>query len=97
MKTTKEYLDILSQYKKEHAMQYGISRMGVFGSVARGEQREESDVDVVMEGEAQTLFTVAGIKRELEELLEIPVDIVRLHDRMNPRFRQRIINEAIYV
>jgi predicted nucleotidyltransferase len=71
--------------------------MGVFGSVARGEQKEDSDVDVVMEGESQTLFTIAGIKRELEELFGIPVDIVRIHDRMNPRFRQRIINDAIYV
>jgi predicted nucleotidyltransferase len=97
MKTTSEYLDILGQYKQTHALQYGISRMGVFGSVARGEQKDESDVDVVMESEVQTLFTMAGIKRELEELCGIPVDIVRLHDQMNPRFKQRILNEAIYV
>ncbi|GHT53422.1 DNA polymerase subunit beta [Bacteroidia bacterium] len=97
MKANNKYLDMLSQYKQAHAMQYGIVRMGIFGSVARGEQRADSDVDVVIEGEAQTLFTVVGIKRELEDLFGLPVDVVRIHDRMNPRFKQRIVNDAIYV
>lgn len=77
---------MLSQYKQAHAMQYGIVRMGIFGSVARGEQRADSDVDVVIEGEAQTLFTVACIKRELEELFGLPVDVVRIHEIFKQRW-----------
>ena len=40
-----------------------------FGSVARGEQTENSDVDVCVEGQLHGFFALAGIKQELEELL----------------------------
>lgn len=49
MKTTQEYLQILKDYKSRKAAQYGISRIGIFGSVARGEQVEHSDVDICVE------------------------------------------------
>jgi predicted nucleotidyltransferase len=47
MKTTNEYIHLLRDYKRNHAAEYGIERMGIFGSVARGEQRKDSDVDVI--------------------------------------------------
>ena len=50
MKTTSEYLQLLKQFKDSKAMQYGIRKIGLFGSVARGEHKEGSDVDVVYEG-----------------------------------------------
>ena len=46
MKTTSEYIAILHKYMAENAHKYGIVRMRIFGSVARGEQTESSDVDV---------------------------------------------------
>ena len=46
MKTTQEYLKLLKEYKQQRGVLYGISRIGILGSVARGEQTEESDVDV---------------------------------------------------
>ena len=46
MKSTKEYIDLLKGFKNKEAGHYAISRIGIFGSVARGEQTEESDVDV---------------------------------------------------
>ena len=46
MKTTSEYMALLRKYMVENAHKYGIMRMGIFGSVARGEQTEDSDVDV---------------------------------------------------
>jgi predicted nucleotidyltransferase len=49
MKTTGEYIRLLDSYKRKHADKYGIARMGIFGSVARGEQTESSDVDVYLE------------------------------------------------
>ena len=49
MKTTSEYIAILHKYMAENAHKYGIVRMGIFGSVARGEQTENSDVDVCVE------------------------------------------------
>ena len=47
MLSTIEYLSLLRKYMRENAVKYGISRMGIFGSVARGEQHDGSPVDVV--------------------------------------------------
>jgi predicted nucleotidyltransferase len=46
MKTTNDYIQLLRDYKREHAAEYGIERLGIFGSVARGEQTDDSDVDI---------------------------------------------------
>jgi predicted nucleotidyltransferase len=92
-----EYIRLLREYKQQHASQYGITRLGIFGSVARGEQTESSDIDIIMESSPISLLTVIGIKYELEDLLGVPVDLVRMHDRMNSRLKNRITKEAIYV
>lgn len=97
MKTTQEIISILKNFKTKQAAKYGILKMGVFGSVARGEQREDSDVDVYIEGELKGLLALAGIKNELEELLGCQVDIVRLRDRMDNFLKKRIQKEGVYV
>lgn len=97
MKTTADYIELLSRYKEQNAKNYGILRMGIFGSVARGEQKEGSDIDIYMEGEPQSLLTMAHIKGELEALFECKVDLIRLRERMNAFLRKRIIEEGIYV
>lgn len=81
----------------KQAAKYGILKMGVFGSVARGEQNEDSDVDVYIEGDIKGLFALAGIKNDLEDLLGCRVDIVRLRDRMDTFLRKRIQKEGVYV
>ena len=97
MNTTSEYIAILHKYMAENAHKYGIVRMRIFGSVARGEQTESSDVDVCVEGRLHGFFALAGIKQELEELLGCKVDIVRLRDKMDSFLRERIQKEGIYV
>lgn len=83
---------------QEHASSYGLKRMGIFGSVARDEQTENSDIDICYEGEAPTLFTLVRIKYELEVLLgRRPVDLVRVRERMDEVLKQTIQKEAIYV
>ena len=71
--------------------------MGIFGSVARNEQTETSDVDIYVEGQLRGFFALSGIKQELEELLGCPVDIVRLRDKMDTLLREKILKEGIYV
>lgn len=97
MKTTVDYIELLRKYKEQKAAGYGILRMGIFGSVARGEHQENSDVDIYLEGEPQSLLTMARIKGELETLLGCKVDLVRMRTRMNSFLKQRIIEEGIYV
>jgi len=92
----KEIIEILRGYKKEFAGQYGILDIGVFGSVARDEVGEDSDVDVVIRISKPELFMLVGIKDELEERLRRSVDIVTYRENMNQFLKKRIDGEAIY-
>ena len=92
---TETYLNLLRECKHEYASQYGITRMGIFGSVARGEQTENSDIDIYIEAPPMGLFRFSGLCLTLEGLLGVPVDIVRMHKNMNPRFKERIEKEVI--
>lgn len=96
MESTSKYLELLKQYKEMNADKYGISKLGIFGSVARGVQTEESDIDIYFEGDPQSLFTMSRIKRELQDLLGCDVDIVRKREKMNSLLRKRIEEEGIY-
>lgn len=96
MQSTSTYLELLKQYKEINADKYGIARIGIFGSVARGMQAEDSDIDIYIESEPQSLFTMSHIKRELQDILGCRVDIVRLREKMNPRLRERIEREGVY-
>lgn len=97
MKSTSEILEILRMYKMQYAEKYGLRRIGVFGSVARGEQTRNSDVDICYEGEALSLLTLDYMQTELEKLLGCSVDLVRIRERMNVRLKERILREGIYV
>ena len=97
MKTTYEYIHLLRQFKQEHAAEYGIVRIGIFGSVARGEQIEGSDIDIFYEGTSMGLKSLVGLPMALENFLQIPVDVVRKHKNLRPNFVQTIEKDIIYV
>ena len=59
------------------ALKYGVDRVVLFGSYARGEQNHDSDIDLLIDkGELKGLFQLSAFKRELEENLKKPVDVV---------------------
>jgi len=91
-----QIIEILHRYKKEFADQYGILSIGVFGSVGRDEAGDDSDVDVVIRIVEPDLFTLVGIKNDLEERLRRPVDLVTYRERMNQFLKKRIDSEAVY-
>ena len=97
MKTRTEILNLLSLYKPTAQSKYGLTRLGIFGSAARNEQFESSDVDVCYEGKVPTLLTLDLIQTDLERMFNCPVDLVRIRDGMNTLLRQRIQKEGIYV
>jgi predicted nucleotidyltransferase len=76
---------------------YGVTRIGIFGSVARDEASEESDVDIVYEMSRPNLFTVVHLKEELEKILHFPIDLIRYRERMNLYLKKRIEKEGVYV
>lgn len=97
MMTTEEYLQKLKQFKLQYADEYGIERIGIFGSVARGEQTENSDIDIYYEGKSLGLKSLVSFPAELEKAFGMPVDVVRKHKNLRPSFLKRIMSEIVYV
>ena len=74
---------------------HGVTRAGLFGSVARGEATPESDVDILVELDAEaSLLDFIGVKLDLEDVLEQRVDLVQ-YDAIKPRLRDRILSEEV--
>ena len=72
---------------------YGVSRAALFGSFARGEEREDSDIDILVEFEGEkSLLDLAGLKIELEDLLGRKVDVLT-YDSLHHLLRDRILQE----
>jgi predicted nucleotidyltransferase len=91
-----QVLKLLREHKQEFKGRYGVTRLGIFGSVARDEADDCSDVDVVVEM-APDMFARANLKEELETILRAKVDVVRYWQRMNHYLKRRIDREAYYV
>ncbi len=97
MQATETYILMLRKFKQERAPEYGIKRLGLFGSVARGEQSENSDVDIVYESDTMNLWDDIALWQELEACFGKRVDVVSLHEFMDPYFKQVIEKDVIYV
>lgn len=96
MKTTKEYILLISSKAEELKRDFGIKSLRIFGSVSRNEQHEGSDVDVCVDMEPKA-YMVVRLKRFLEDLLQCSVDVIRLHKHINPYLLDEIDREGIYV
>jgi len=80
---------------KKVAQKHGASNIRVFGSISRGEERPESDIDFLVDFEAdRSLFDLVRLKLELEELLGHEVDLVT-EKAMHRLIASRVIKEAI--
>jgi predicted nucleotidyltransferase len=93
----KQLQELLRTFKEQQAAKYHLLALGYFGSYARNEATEDSDIDLVFETDKPNLFTASAMRLDLEELLERPVGLVRLEGLRDQRFRARIEREAIYV
>jgi uncharacterized protein len=98
VKTRDQILTFLTQNKKLFRDKYHICRIGLFGSYARGEQNNNSDLDLLVEFEENTqdLYELKlQIKDFFKTHLGIEVDICR-EKYIKPRFKKAILKEAIY-
>ncbi|WP_103670526.1 nucleotidyltransferase family protein [Pseudanabaena sp. BC1403] len=92
----KEYiLKELRFIKAELSDRYKVSKIGIFGSVARNEANENSDIDIVVEMEPNMLKR-ASLKTELESRFGRKVDVIRYRNNMNAYLKSRIDEDAIY-
>jgi predicted nucleotidyltransferase len=93
-------VDLIALQKKREAIlnlcaRHGATKVRVFGSVARGEAQEGSDLDLlVVFEEGRTLLDHARLKLALEGLLGVPVDVVS-EGGLAPRLRERVLREAV--
>lgn len=91
-----EVLGVLRKWKSEVKTTYGVTAIGVFDALARGVATPDNDVDVVVKMIKPDLFMIVGIKNELEEKLNRPVDIVTYRENMDQFLKKRIDGEAVY-
>ena len=96
MKTREEYIALIASHAGELQNTFGITSLRIFGSVARNEHHEGSDVDVYVEMPPK-FFLVVRLKAYLEELLDNPVDIIRKHQHLNPFLLKEIEKDGIEV
>lgn len=76
---------------------YGVKRAAVFGSVARGEEKPDSDIDILVElHEPLGLLKFAKLNYTLEDALEKKVDLIKSNS-IKPSFRDNILKSAIYI
>ena len=90
-----QVLSLLRERQSEWRQRYQLQRIGLFGSTARNQATTTSDIDVWVELDPLTPFATVHLKQELEELLQRPIDLVRLRERMNPELRAAILKEGI--
>ena len=97
MESLERYCRLLLGFQKNRGSVYGIEHIGIFGSVARRQQKENSDIDIYYTGKPLSLFQLVSLKQELENILKIRVDIVRMRKSMNILLKKRIQKEGINV
>jgi len=77
------------------AQRYGAHDVRIFGSVARGDATDVSDLDLIVRFDpGRSLFDHGGLLMDLQDLLGIKVDVID-EEGMRPRFRQLVMKEAV--
>jgi predicted nucleotidyltransferase len=77
------------------ARRHGATNVRVFGSVSRGEERPDSDVDFLVDlDEGRSLLDLGGLLMDLQEFLGCRVDVVT-EKGLRPRLRERVLREAL--
>jgi predicted nucleotidyltransferase len=99
LKTQNDIFQILRDQKSSLLEGYQVTKIGVFGSYARGEQTNESDLDILVDYQDDrppTLPKLIELRDYLSELLTIKVDVVTPNG-LKARLRDRVLSEVIYL
>ena len=92
-----ECITLLKKYMNILKEKYGITSLSLFGSTARGDQKEGSDIDLFVDTEMPNPFLLMDAKEFLEKATGTSVDIVRNHQNLNPRLRRRILKDGVFI
>ena len=96
MKTKGEYIDIIRNHADELKQRFGITSMRLFGSVARDEHHEGSDIDIYVTMPPK-FYNHISAALYLTDLLGSPIDLVQEHRNLRPFFRKQIENDGVTI
>lgn len=96
MCTANDCISKIQQNRRYIQKEFGVTGLTLFGSVARGENDADSDVDLLVEMPPK-FYALSSLKQFLENLLQSSVDLVHRHSRMNPRFLNEISRDGITI
>ena len=96
MYTLQNILQILREHKPELQRKYPISRLGVFGSYARQEATEKSDIDIIVEFSAPMGLNFVAMADEIEALLGVKTDVVS-RGGIKPKYLPFVEKDIVYV
>ena len=76
---------------------YGVSKAAIFGSVARGDDMEDSDIDIIVEFvDGKSLLDLVALKLELQKMLGKEIDIIT-YNSIHPLLKERILGEQVVI
>jgi predicted nucleotidyltransferase len=96
MKNLEELKEILIQHKEVLKKKFKVKNIAIFGSYVRGEQNQESDVDILIEFQEPVGFLFIHLADYLEEILGVRVDLLT-PDAIKPNRRRYIMEDLVYV
>ncbi|MFH1152706.1 MAG: nucleotidyltransferase family protein [Pseudomonadota bacterium] len=92
-----DIINILSLHRQELEERFGVTKIGLFGSYARGEEKQDSDIDIAVEIESKNKFrSFFRLKHFLEQTLNANVDL-GIESTLKPVAKQYVLKEIIYV
>ena len=91
-------MDEIKSKIKKVLKKHGVVRAGIFGSYARGEQKKNSDIDILIEvkGRKFSLFDLVGLEMELKKILKKKVDLLT-YKGINPRLKNYILADEVKI
>lgn len=99
MKKLEDIKNTLAENRQELQREYKIKEIGIFGSYVRGEQKKQSDVDILVEFEETanlSLLDFIGLENRLSDILGIKVDLVE-KQTLKPRIGKHVLEEVVQV
>jgi predicted nucleotidyltransferase len=96
MYTLDTIVDILRRHKPDLQRKYPISRLGVFGSYARGEAKDSSDIDIAVDIQGPMGLNFVAMANEIEDLFGVKVDVVPTRS-IKPGYLPSVEKDIVYV
>ena len=96
MYSNQEYINVIRDNLPTSQKEFGVTGLCLFGSVARGDSRDNSDVDILVDMPPK-IFLMAALKEFLEQILHSSVDLLRRHSHLSPQFQEQLSHDAITI